>query len=71
MQNVDKEKVKKVVYDISKDSAHFQNEQRKQVCAGLLTVSDKKRICRSQPSQQACRKKFSRELRRCVPYKKV
>ena len=32
MQSVDKDKVKKVVYDISKDSAHFQNEQRKQVC---------------------------------------
>lgn len=31
MQNVDTEKVKKVVYDISKDSVHFQNEQRKQV----------------------------------------
>jgi DNA polymerase kappa len=31
MQNVDKEKVKKIVYDMSKDSLHFQNEQRKQV----------------------------------------
>eukprot|EP00878_Enallax_costatus_P028564 GHUV01030860.1.p1 GENE.GHUV01030860.1~~GHUV01030860.1.p1 ORF type:complete len:153 (+),score=55.75 GHUV01030860.1:397-855(+) len=30
MQNVDKEKVKKIVYEMSKDSAHFRNEQRKQ-----------------------------------------
>uniref|UniRef100_A0A061R8V8 DNA polymerase kappa n=1 Tax=Tetraselmis sp. GSL018 TaxID=582737 RepID=A0A061R8V8_9CHLO len=29
MDNVDKEKVKKVVYEMSKDSAFFQNEQRK------------------------------------------
>ncbi|KAF6260719.1 hypothetical protein COO60DRAFT_856036 [Scenedesmus sp. NREL 46B-D3] len=30
MQNVDKEKVKRVVFEMSKDSAHFKNEQRKQ-----------------------------------------
>ena len=40
MENVNKEKVKKVVYEISKDSAHFQNEQRKQVCLSKpFTVS--------------------------------
>jgi hypothetical protein len=30
MEGVDKEKVKKIVYEMSKDSAHFKNEQRKQ-----------------------------------------
>ena len=39
MQGVDKEKVKQVVYEMSKDSPHFKEEQRKQVqrshCAGV------------------------------------
>jgi DNA polymerase kappa len=30
MDGVDKDKVKKTVYEMSKDSAHFKNEQRKQ-----------------------------------------
>ncbi|GFR48976.1 hypothetical protein Agub_g10994, partial [Astrephomene gubernaculifera] len=30
MEGVDKEYVQKVVYEMSKDSAHFRNEQRKQ-----------------------------------------
>eukprot|EP00891_Asterochloris_glomerata_P005434 jgi/Astpho2/5434/e_gw1.00076.4.1_t len=30
MQNVDKEHVKRIVYEMSKDSPHFKNEQRKQ-----------------------------------------
>ena len=31
MQSVDAAKVKQVVYEMSKDSAHFRNEERKQV----------------------------------------
>jgi hypothetical protein len=31
MDGVDKEKVKQVVYEMSKDSPHFHEEQRKQV----------------------------------------
>ncbi|KAG2487883.1 hypothetical protein HYH03_013465 [Edaphochlamys debaryana] len=30
MEGVDKEKVQRIVYEMSKDSAHFRNEQRKQ-----------------------------------------
>ena len=30
MAQVDKERVKKTIYDMSKDSEHFKNEQRKQ-----------------------------------------
>ena len=29
MDNVDKDAIKRVVYEMSKDSAHFKNEQRK------------------------------------------
>jgi hypothetical protein len=31
MQGVDRDKIKQIVYEISKDSAHFREEQRKQV----------------------------------------
>jgi hypothetical protein len=31
MQGVDREKVKHIVYEMSKDSAHFREERRKQV----------------------------------------
>jgi DNA polymerase kappa len=31
MQGVDRDKVKQIVYEMSKDSAHFHEEQRKQV----------------------------------------
>lgn len=32
MDGVDKERVKQVVYEMSKDSPHFAEEQRKQAC---------------------------------------
>lgn len=38
MQGVDKEKVKQVVYEMSKDSPHFIEEQRKQVHARAVSA---------------------------------
>jgi hypothetical protein len=54
MQHVDKEKVKRIVYDMSKDSAHHENEQRKQVLCLAPCISHSSVVSNPYSDQARC-----------------
>ncbi|KIY92783.1 DNA polymerase kappa subunit [Monoraphidium neglectum] len=53
MQGVDKDRVKKVVYEMSKDSAHFKNEQRKQAAVDEKIARLRQRAAALGPAELA------------------
>uniref|UniRef100_A0A383WPR7 DNA polymerase kappa n=1 Tax=Tetradesmus obliquus TaxID=3088 RepID=A0A383WPR7_TETOB len=57
MQNVDKEKVKRIVYEMSKDSAHFKNEQRKQAQVDVRIAQLKARAASLSQAELAAHQK--------------
>lgn len=50
LSGVDKEYVKRVVYEMSKDSAHFKNEQRKQAAVDEKIKRMKDQAARLSPA---------------------
>lgn len=59
MAGVDKEKVQKVVYEMSKGSAHFKNEERKQQLLSEKIAVLAKRAAALSPAELSGHSKYA------------